>query len=177
MNEINHRLAASLANRTLLKPEPSRQNGERFLQFSLQSGVNGSIPLAKLLGTTKIALQDILPIPQVAEFWLGIVNWQGEATWIVDLARLLGGSHWCRRQPVTNSGMAILIGVDPYYTVGLLVERVNGIATYEPQSCLPIANVNATPEWRSLFEGYFLSERGELSMLLNLPKLITVLQS
>lgn len=177
MNRTSNNLSLLINNQSLLESGKRQQKeGERFLQFSLQPGVNGLIPLADLQGTIELAIQDILPVPEVAEFWLGIVNWQGEAISIVDLARLLGASHWCHKQPITNSGMAILMKVE-HHTVGLLVEQVKSIETYDRKLCLPVAEINFADRLRSLLKGYFLDEHGEPSILLDINSLTNILQS
>ena len=177
MNRTSNSLSLLINNQSLLKSEKrQQQEGERFLKFSLQAGVNGLIPLADLQGTIEVAIQDILPVPQVMEFWLGIVNWQGEAIWIIDLAGLLGASHWCQKDPVAASGMAILIKVENH-TIGLLVEEVNSIETYDRQLCLPMTNKHFVDKLQSLLTGYFLDEHGHPSMLMDVTSLITILQS
>lgn len=177
MNRTSSNLSLLINNQSLLESGKRQQKeGERFLQFSLQAGVNGLIPLADLQGTIEVAIQDILPVPQVVEFWLGIVNWQGEAIWIVDLAGLLGASHWCQKEPITTSGMVILMKVE-HHTIGLLVEQVKSIETYDRQLCLPVAEINSADKLRSLVKGYFLDEYGEPSMLLDINSLISILQS
>ncbi len=185
MNRTSNSLSLLINNQSLLESGKRQQKeGERFLRFSLQPGVNGLIPLADLQGTIEVAIQDILPVPQVTEFWLGIVNWQGEAIWIVDLAGLLGASHWCQKDPLTVSGMAILIKVEDH-TIGLLVEQVKSIETYDRKLCLPITDINSADRLRSrrdprsgsLLTGYFLDEHGEPSMLLDITSLRSILQS
>ena len=156
-------------------PQISQQQGERFLQFSLKKELNGLIPLNKLQGTVEIALTDILPVPQIAQYWLGITNWKGEAIWILDLAQLLGAPNWCQQKSIATSGMAMLISIENH-TIGLLVKEISGIQTYDPQSCLPIAEVNTTAKIQSLFDGYFLNSNNEPSMLLNTDNLLNVLQ-
>ena len=156
-------------------PQLSQQQGERFLQFYLKKDINGLIPLNKLQGTIEIALTDILPVPQIAPYWLGIANWKGEAIWILDLAQLLGASNWCQQKSIATSGMAMLIAIENK-TIGLLVKAIAGIKTYDLQSCLPITEVNVTAKMNSLFDGYFLNSRGEPSMLLNTDNLLNVLQ-
>lgn len=157
-------------------PQLSQQQGERFLQFSLKKDINGLIPLNKLQGTIEIALTDILPVPQIAQYWLGITNWKGEAIWILDLAQLLGAPNWCQQKSIATSGMAMLTTIEDR-TIGLLVKEIAGIKTYDPQSCLPIAEVNTTAKMQSLFDGYFLNSSNEPSMLLNTDNLLNVLQS
>jgi positive phototaxis protein PixI len=161
-----------------------QQQGERFLQFSLKAEINGLVSLKDLQGTIELSLTDILPVPNVADFWLGISNWQGEAIWILDLAQLLGATNWYRRTPIITSGMAILIKIEQQ-TLGLLVEEVQEIKNYELQHCLPITEINLTTQMqahgsdvgRSIFKGYFLNSRGEPSMVLDLNNLIYILQS
>ena len=161
----------------LLKPDRKRQQQrERFLQFSLKEEINGLVSLGDLQGTIEIALTDILPVPQVAEYWLGISNWQGEAIWILDLAQLVGAPNWCRRESLSQSGMAMLITIENQ-TIGLLVEKVKGIEIYDLQHCLPIAEINTTAKMRSLFQGYFLDLNGKPSMLLDIKSLFYLLQS
>jgi positive phototaxis protein PixI len=153
-----------------------QQQGERFLQFSLTGETNGLILLKELQGTTEISLTDILPVPDVAEFWLGISNWQGEAVWILDLAQLLGAPNWYRQTPVILSGMIMLIKIEQQ-SIGLLVREVQGIENYDAQDCLPITELDSTTKMRTLFQGYFLNSRGEASMVLSLNNLFYLLQS
>ena len=163
-------------NQSLLLGQGNYQQkeGERFLQFSLQGGIKALIALADLHGTMKISLQDILPVPQVAEFWLGIINWQGEAIWIVDLGALMVASHWCNKDTILPSGMAILIEIEGN-TIGLLVEQVNGIETYEPRLCLPMAEINYDARLKDLFKGYFLGDSGESYLVFDTPSLNKIL--
>lgn len=152
-----------------------RQEGQRFLRFSLQTEVDGLIPLIDLQGTIEVILQDILPVPQVPEIWLGIVNYQGEATWIIDLAGLLGASHWCRREVVPKSGLAMLIKIDKQI-VGLLVEEIKGIETYDSQLCLPATDLSLSEKLKSLLKGYFLDSKHNSLMLLDIQNIVNILQ-
>lgn len=154
----------------------SQLQGERFLQFSLKKGINGLVPLAELQGTIEIALTDILPVPQIAQYWLGITNWKGEAIWILDLAQLLGAPNWCMKQSIATSGMAMLIAIDER-TIGLLVEEIEGIKTYNSSHCLPVAKIKTTAKMKSLFQGYFLNSNSEPSMVLDINSLFYLLQN
>ena len=72
--------------------------------------------------------------------------------------------------------MAILMKVE-HHTIGLLVEQVTSIETYDRHVCLPVAEINSADKLRSLVKGYFLDEYGEPSMLLDINSLISILQS
>ncbi|MBW4563905.1 MAG: chemotaxis protein CheW [Mojavia pulchra JT2-VF2] len=151
-------------------------NNQRFLRFPLNGKVNGLLPLADLRGVIQVALTEILPVPQVAEFLLGIMNWRGEAIWILDLAGLLGATHWCRRENVRNSGMAMLVQVQNQ-TVGLLVEQVNTIEVYDSQERLGISASMLPTRLKSFLQGYFMDAQGSPLMLVDTHAVIQALQS
>jgi chemotaxis signal transduction protein len=156
--------------------EAQQQDGQRFLKFPLNAEVNALLPLAELQGVISVSLHDILPVPQVAESLLGIINWQGKATWILDLAHLFGATHWCRQKPVAESGMAMLVQVKSE-TVGLLVKQVSTIETYDPEQCLPVSETLFSAKARALLGGYFLDSAGKPWMLLDLQAVVKTLFS
>ncbi|MBD2451529.1 chemotaxis protein CheW [Nostoc sp. FACHB-152] len=151
-------------------------NNQRFLRFPLNGRVNGLLPLADLRGVIQVTLTEVLPVPQVAEFLLGIMNWRGEALWIIDLAALLGATHWCRRENVRNSGMAMLVQVQNQ-TVGLLVEQVNTIEVYDSQERLAISASMLPTRLKSFLQGYFMDAQGSPLMLVDTHAVIQALQS
>ena len=149
-------------------------SGERFLKFPLNSQINSLLSLSDLRGTIEVCLTEILPVPHIAESWLGIVNWRGEALWILDLACFLGGVHWCRQAKVEDQAMAILIQLKAQ-TVGLLVRQIHTIESYERTKLLPIPEPMLSQQQHKFFEGYFLDPDGQALMLLDLSSLLTAL--
>ena len=149
-------------------------SGERFLEFPLNSKVNSLLSLSNLQGTIKVTVREILPVPNVAEYWLGIINWRGEAIWILDLAGFLGDTHWCRQQSISPQGMAILVQVKNQ-AIGLLVRQVNTIESYRREELLPMIESMIPQQQQQFFQGYFLNSEGEPLMLLNIPQLVEAL--
>ena len=115
-----------------------------------------------------------MPIPHVTESWLGIVNWRGEAIWILDLAGFLGEEHWCRKATIDNQAMAILIQLKTQ-TVGLLVRQVHTIESYERSELLPIPESMLHLQQQKFCQGYFLDPDGQALMLINFSNLLTAL--
>jgi chemotaxis signal transduction protein len=117
-----------------------------------------------------------LPVPQVKEFLLGIMNWQAEATWILDLAGLLGAVHWCKRSPIPQSGMAMLVDIENR-KIGMIVEHIQGIETYNRQFCCEVSQISSPEPLRRFLQGYFLDKEGNYSMLLDVREIGKVFQS
>ena len=154
-------------NQFLQLQDGQQQEGQRFLRFSLTAEVDGLLLLADLQEVINLDLKNILPVPKVAKSMLGIINWRGKATWIVDLANLWGACHWCQREPIPDAGKAILVQCKDE-TIGLLIEQVKNIEIYDPQQCLPISEGMFSEELRSLAQGYSLDSQGKTWIVLDI---------
>lgn len=143
--------------------------GERYLSFDLDRGVNALIPLAELRGVIELSFEEILPVPQTHESLLGIINWRGKATWTIDLAGSVGAPHWCRRDPMPRSGTVMLVEIQREI-LGLLVERIGTIEIYKSQDCLSVSAEMFAPELRPFLQGYFLDSQQNPKVVLDLPQ-------
>ena len=160
---VNSQISQTQANQ-----EPDRQ---RFLRFPLNSQVDCLLSLAELKGVINVNLTKILPVPEVEEYWLGVINWRGEAVWILDLAKLLNTKKWCEDNIIPKSAVAILIG-NFERTIGMLVKEPNTIEYYDINELLPISSATREVEIGSFLQGYFLDERKQPVMLLDLKSTI-----
>jgi positive phototaxis protein PixI len=165
--------ALAFTNQMLQFQELGEIEGERYLSFSLDRGINSLIPLADLQGVIELSFQDILPVPQMHESLLGVINWRGKATWILDIAGLVGATHWCRREPIIPAGMGMLVQIQQE-TVGFLIEQIGTIEIYKPQDCLPITAGMFGERLRPYLQGYFLDSRQNPKVVLNLQQLWSV---
>jgi purine-binding chemotaxis protein CheW len=151
--------------------EVKEQEGERFLRFSLNPETDGLTPLGDLQEVINISLKNILPVPQLTESILGIINWRGKATWIVDLPNLCGDRHWCRRSPIAETGMAMLVQWQGE-TIGLLIQEIKTIEVYDLEQCLPIPEEMFSQELSSLALGYSLDSGGKTRIVLNISSIM-----
>jgi len=152
------------------------EEGEKFLRFPLNSTTDGLIPLGELQEVCPLAVPTILPVPEVPRFLLGIINWRGKATWIVDLGSLWGAPHWCQREPIAEAGMALLL---PWKeeTIGLLIEEIKTVEIFNPQQCLPIGEGMFSQEFSALAQGYFLNPQGKTWFVLDINSIMQTIDS
>jgi purine-binding chemotaxis protein CheW len=137
----------------------------------LNPETDGLIALGNLQEVINISLKNILPVPQVTGSILGIINWRGRATWIVDLANLWGDRHWCKRSPIAETGMAMLVQWQGE-TIGLLIQGVKTIEIYDLKQCLPIPQEMFPHELSSLARGYSLDSEGKTRIVLNISSIM-----
>lgn len=142
----------------------------RFLGFTIGDSLNALIPLENLQATIRISLSEVLPIPQMDESLLGIINYGGKATWVVDLAHLMGGN---RPAPISaiSTKMGMLFQVQNE-TVALSIDRVGSIETYDLQHCLPIGETMFTDRIRLFLSGYFIDTNRQSRVVIDLQQVI-----
>jgi positive phototaxis protein PixI len=143
---------------------------QRFLGFTIGDSLQALIPLANLQATIKISLAEILPVPQMSSSLLGIINYGGKATWVVDLAHLMGGACYHQSAEVAT-GMGMLFQVQNE-TVALLIDRVGTIETYDSQQCLAIGEAMFTDRIRSFLSGYFIDPQSQSRVVVDLHQVI-----
>jgi positive phototaxis protein PixI len=168
MNQLS--LPRSAARSSSSQTEP-KQEDSRFLGFTINDDFNALIPLVDLQATIKISLAEILPVPQMKESLLGIINYAGKATWVIDLAHLLGGAHYATQTPIRTSGMGMLFQIQNE-TVAILVQKVSTIETYNLDRCLPIGDAMFPDRTKSFLSGYFMDDRQQSWVLVDLQKAI-----
>jgi positive phototaxis protein PixI len=152
---IDRTSSIELADRLSAHRSKLIDEGQRFLGFSLGDRLNALIPLVDLQATIKISLAEILPVPQMKDSLLGIINYRGKATWVLDLAHLMGAPHFHLQTAESATGMGMLFQIENE-TVALLIDRVNTIETYDPTQLSPISDGMFSDRMRSFLSGYFM---------------------
>jgi positive phototaxis protein PixI len=171
MSQIIDRASPSPSSQQLLARQvESDAQRQRFLGFTIGDNLNALIPLIDLQATIKILLSEILPVPQMHESLLGIINYGGKATWVLDLAHLMGGDGYLKT-PELTTGMGMLFQIHNE-TVAMLIDRVGTIETYNLQQCLPIGETMFTEQMRLFLAGYFIDEKQQSRVVIDLQQVI-----
>ncbi|WP_309745260.1 chemotaxis protein CheW [Chamaesiphon sp. OTE_20_metabat_361] len=166
-------LMSSPASKNLIaRPSERSDEHQRFLGFTIGDSLSALIPLINLQATIKISLAEILAVPQMNESLLGIINYGGKATWVLDLAHLMGGTGYVRTAARTGMGMLFQVQNE---TVALLIERVGTIETYDLQQCLPMGEAMYTDRIRSFLAGYFIDDAHQSRVVIDLDRIVDAL--
>jgi positive phototaxis protein PixI len=144
--------------------------GERFLGLVFQSDVHALLPLGSLQGAIDIQSTDILPVPQMPSYLLGIVNWRGKSTWIADLTQVMGGAY----QPPSSKVKVLMVQAGAN-TIGLLVDRTLSVVNYDTNLALSLDDSLFSSQMQSFLSGYFLDEQHQTWVLINLPQIFQMM--
>ena len=158
--------------RSSFAPETKlNEENQRFLGFSIGDQLNALIPLVDLRATIKISRSEILPVPQMQDSLLGIINYGGKATWVVDLAHLMGAPHYQQETSAQSAGMGMLFEVQNEM-VALLVQKISTIETYNLQQCLSIGDAMFPDRMRMFLAGYFIDNLQQPWVVVDLQRAI-----
>jgi positive phototaxis protein PixI len=144
--------------------------GERFLGLIFQADVHAILPLGSLQGVVEIQPQEILPLPQMPAYLLGIINWRGKSTWVADLTYLMAGSYLT---PTPQS--KVLMVQSGVNTIGLLVDRTLSVVNYDATLALPLDESIFPLPMRSFLSGYFLDDEHQIWVLIDLPQIFQMM--
>lgn len=158
---------------------------ERFLGFSIQPDTQALLSLNNLQGAIELPVSEILPVPQMAPYLLGIVNWRGKSTWVADLAQFMGGEYYSQRCPQATKATVLMVQVGST-NIGLMVDRTISVTTYDPALAIPIDDNFVATKIRRFLAGYFLdptnrtptdqtqtdqTQKGRTWLLIDLPRI------
>lgn len=156
----------SLSNQK--KTEESQK--QQFLRFVLLPDTNLMISLSDIAAVLKIPFGQIIPIPEMPSWVIGVYNWRGEIVWMIDLGQLLGFTPWYQQSVVTSNHKAVVIHPSNQDRksrtsgdlVGLIVSDVNDIEFCNTNELHSPPASAVTPDLAPFLRGYWIKENGDI---------------
>lgn len=116
----------------------SQTNKEKFLHFNLSQKVAALIEVENIAEVLYISSSQILQIPQMPEWVLGIHNWRDEMLWTIALDNFLLETPLKSTERFSTSSLMplIVVAIDDRY-LGLVVAQVNDIEWQDINAIAP----------------------------------------
>ncbi len=159
---------------SLFSPADAYDRGsqEQFLRFCLLPETMMMLPVSQLTEVLTIPSGQIIPIPHMPPWVMGVYNWRGEILWMVDLGHLLGFTPW--HQQAFNKGNYRAIVLHPSnqttkarnQMLGLVVSRVEDMEWCNPEDIKSPPSSAVTSSLVPFLRGYWLKENGDMVITL-----------
>jgi len=143
---------------------------QQFLRFILLPDTNLMISLSEIAAVLKIPYGQIIPIPEMPSWVIGVYNWRGEIVWMIDLGQLLGFTPWYQQSVAASNHKAVVI--HPSYQnrqsrttgelVGLIVSDVNDIESCNLNDLHSPPASAITPDLAPFLRGYWVKDNGDI---------------
>jgi positive phototaxis protein PixI len=166
-------LTQQLSSLQTILAQGQSQSGElQFLTFPLGEDTSAMLPVTQLAEVLSLAYAQIMPIPDLESWILGVYNWRGEMLWVVDLAGLVGlpplhqqlrNASNCK---VMVSKIKPSLDAAPIY-LGLAVKGVEDMYWCGIDEIKSAPNTAITAGLTPYLAGYTLSPSGQMLMALD----------
>ncbi len=158
--------ALSAPKPLLSATDPSEQDQkEQFLRFHLVPNTTALLPISHLVEVLTIPIGQIMPIPHMKGWVMGVYNWRGEILWMVDLGHLVGLTPWYQ-QAASSSTYKAVVQRSPSSAqsqiLGLVVNRIENIEWYDPDLIQFPPSETVIPELSPFLRGCWLKSDGEM---------------
>ena len=150
---------------------------EQFLRFLLEPQTRLMLPVEQITEVLKINVGQIVPIPQMPAWVMGVYNWRGNILWMIDLGSLIGFDSWYQQGVNTSEYTAIAIAPDKVnhsssvgnelISLGLIVTRVEDIEWCNSDLIQSPPTSAVTSALAPFLRGYWLDRSEEMILVLN----------
>lgn len=149
---------------------------EQYLRLSLGSDVAALLPVQQLSEVLTIPMGQIVPMPHMPTWVMGVYNWRGEILWMVDLGHLCGFTPRYQQAMSSQTYTAVVLSVEDYaantsqptkQTIGLVVNAVEDIEHCLPNMIYPSPTSLPTPELEPFLRGYWWTSDDDMLAVLD----------
>ncbi|MBW4576304.1 MAG: chemotaxis protein CheW [Aphanothece sp. CMT-3BRIN-NPC111] len=164
-------------------PTPGRPGvlGQQFLRFDLFDETTALLPVHQMTEVLSIPVSQIVPIPHLPAWVMGVYNWRGDILWMVDLAHLIGLTPLYQQSISRSTYTAIVIHgsqellgrqraasqITGRKILGLVVNQVEDMEWCDPNFIQSPPQSTVTPELVPFLRGYWLKPNGEMLVVLD----------
>lgn len=157
-----------------------KTSAQQFLRFCLHPSSKVMLPIQQITEVLKIQFGQIVPIPQMPAWVMGVYNWRGDILWMVDLGHLLGLNSWYQKDTNCSHHTAIVLAPNQARTKSNTESKLDlihlglVIAQVEDLEMCNLADIQVAPKTSSItsqltpyLAGYWLQPEGDTIMVLN----------
>lgn len=164
----------------------NRIEAKQFLRFHLDPHTKAMLPIGQITEVLKIQLGQIVPIPQMPSWVMGVYNWRGDILWTIDLGHLMGLTPWYHSELNPAHHNAIVLSPDKQknatntgskINLGLVVGRIEDLESCNPSEIQSPTQGTETLPIFNFLEGYWLQPKGEMILVLNGQAIVAAMPS
>ncbi|MGK7952940.1 MAG: chemotaxis protein CheW [Xenococcaceae cyanobacterium] len=143
--------------------------GEQFLRLYLDGETGALLPISQLTEVLNISCSQVMPIPHMHPWIMGVYNWRGEILWLVDLAHLVGITPMYQ-QALTSANYTVVVleGAEEdsmeneRKAVGLVINQVGNIESCNPDLIKDISSASIDSKLEAFLRGYWCKSDYEM---------------
>jgi positive phototaxis protein PixI len=156
-----------------LTSTPSSGDVQKFLRFQLGDKDTTLIAVNPIIEIIPLKIREILPVPQMPSYVLGIYNWRGDMLWLADLGHLVGFPPLFQSRASRSVAMAIVVQSEEK-SMGMVVSQVIDIEQYSWSQMRPTDPQLFSDRLLPFLQGFFITESNDILVALEVRSLFQV---
>lgn len=170
------------------EPAQTAASSTEFLRLRLTAQLPILLPIQQLTEVLNVPENQIMPIPDLPAWIMGVYNWRGEILWMVDLGHLCGLAPWYQ-QPINRAvhSAVVLNGrtsdasakSDSKGAVGIVVRQVEEIESFNSKAIQPALSTALLPDLGSKLTqfatGYWQKSEHEILAILDAAAILNAM--
>ncbi|MEL6928852.1 MAG: chemotaxis protein CheW [Cyanobacteria bacterium J06600_6] len=162
------------SNLSTINSKTANVDSLQYLRFRLDPDVRAILPIDQITEILKLQLIEVMPIPQMPTWVMGVYNWRGNILWMVDLGQLIGLDSWYQHHHHRSEHTAIVLS--PYRQhkkserqihLGLMVAGVEDLENCQPEAIQAQTDSQSDSQLNRFLQGYWLQPSGAMILALN----------
>jgi positive phototaxis protein PixI len=154
----------------------SSQKVQQFLQFQISADSQAMLPMYQLCEVLSLSLADVVAVPEMAPFVMGVCNWRGEILWLIDLAVLMESSP-LSMEGLSRNAYSTLIVQYQGRSVGLVVHRVKEMVRCDISQIQSALGTATRPTKSPYIQGYWFDSNQKANLILDSARILDSLDS
>ncbi|MEM9218001.1 MAG: CheW domain-containing protein [Cyanobacteria bacterium P01_F01_bin.150] len=142
-----------------------------LLQFQIIPSTDAMLPLTKFAEILKVPISQVVPIPHMPAYVMGVYNWRGTVLWILDLGLLLGMMPCHKYQGARSAHSALVIErkdeSSTLQQLGLVIHEVVDTVQIDPSTLKALELSNLPKSFTQFLSGYWMNDKGEVLAVLD----------
>jgi positive phototaxis protein PixI len=134
------------------------KTGDKFLRCQLATDYTALVYVNHVTAVITVNIAEILAVPHMPNFVLGIYSWRGEIIWLLDLACQLGVSALSSLETGQTSYPVIIAQVAEQ-SFGLAVPQIFDIEEHDTKQLHPATPGLFAPQLQPFVKGYLAADR------------------
>lgn len=145
----------------LLQQPVEQPTGDQFLRLYLSANTLALLSVDRVAEVLSVPIAQVVPIPHLPAWAMGVYNWRGEILWMIDLAHLCGLTPWYQQVDRTSAHSVVVLKVQSAQTgakpsfLGLVIHRVEEIEWCHADLIQPLSLSTIDSELTAFSRGYW----------------------
>lgn len=143
----------------------------QLLKFQIIPATDALLPLTEFAEVLKVPTDQVIPIPHMPAYVMGVYNWRGTVLWIIDLGLLLGMMPCHKYQGARSVHSTLVVErkneSSTIQQLGLVINNVIDTVQIAPSTLKAVEISNLPKSFTQFLSGYWRNDQGEMLAILD----------